>query len=91
MPFAFMKVRMYYRLLLKEGKTMINMAAIQQVTLKGTQIIINYGSSVKGDFLGVRPFPDFQTFDYETVEKAEQVFEHIHEFVNKQPTQPRLG
>ncbi len=86
-----MNVGMYYRLLLKEGKTIINMATIQQVSLKGKQIVINYGSSVKGDFLGVRPFPDFQTFDYETVEQAEKVFEHIHEFVNKSPAQPRLG
>jgi hypothetical protein len=86
-----MNVGMYYRLLLKEGKTIINMAAIQQVILKGKQIEINYGSSIKGDFLGVRPFPDFQTFDYATAEEAEKVFEHIYEFVNKSPAQPRLG
>ena len=83
---------MYYRLLLKEGKTIINMTAIQQVSVKGKQIIIDYGTSVKGDLFGFRPSPDFQTFNYETIEQAEKVFEQIHEFVNRQSSsQPRLG
>ena len=71
--------KMFYLLGVKQGATLINLARVSQIYLRGKTLNIQVGSSVKGNSFHFHP--DIQTFTYETEKAAQEVFDEIHKFI----------
>ena len=76
---------MYIRLGVKEGATLINLARVSQIYLRGATLHIQVGSSVKVNSIFFNP--DIQTYTYETEKAAQEVFDEIHEFIKSRSSQ----
>jgi hypothetical protein len=72
---------MFYRFVLKEGASLINMRQVREVSLRGAHLTIYYPTTFDGGFLGrgfVKP-NEFYFFANENDAKAE--FEKIQKFL----------
>jgi hypothetical protein len=77
----FLLTKMYYRIVLKEGASLINMRQVREVSLRGANLTIYYPTTFDGGFFG-RGFVksnEFYVFANENDSKAE--FEKIQKFL----------
>jgi hypothetical protein len=72
---------MYIRLAVKEGPTLINLARVSQIYLRGTTLHFQLDSSVKGDMFRFNSSPNIHTYMYETEKAAQETFDNIFKFI----------
>jgi hypothetical protein len=79
---------MFYRLVLKEGPRLVNMAEVRTVVLKGKDLYLNFAPAPSAG-LFEHSKPPQEWFIYNTKEAAAAVFEEIAQFVaRKSDTSP---
>jgi hypothetical protein len=76
---------MYYRLVLKDGLTLINMRHVREVLLRGPVITVHYPPVTDGRGLTGYGWKNCQQeYTYNNDESAKAEFEKIQSFVEKQ-------
>lgn len=76
---------MYYRLVLKEGLTLLNMRHVREVALHGAVISIHYPPVTDGRGWGGYGWKNFQQeYTYNNDKAAKAEFEKIQVFLEKQ-------